>query len=82
MSKQINKKIAIISLAWFSLVFLVTGGVDELIFTVHKVFLILITLFSEICVSCEIMCNNFIIILRAVNWSGRFLLAYLSCIYL
>lgn len=73
MSKQFNKKIAIVSIAWFSLVFVVTGGVGELIFTVQKVLLILITLLSEICVSCEIMCNNFIIILHAVNWSCKFL---------
>lgn len=68
-----QQNIAIVSIAWFSLVFVATGGVGELIFTVHKVFLILITLFSEICVSCELMCNNFIIILHAVNWSCKFL---------
>lgn len=35
---------AVISIAWFSLVFVVTGEIGELIFTVHKVFLIPITL--------------------------------------
>lgn len=64
---------AVISIAWFSLVFVVTGEVGELIFIVHKVFLILITLWSEVLGSREIMCNNFIIILHAVNWSDKFL---------
>lgn len=66
-----NIKMAVISIAWFSLVFAVTGEVGELIFTVHKVFLI--TLWSEVLVSHEIMCNNFIIILHTVNWSDKFL---------
>lgn len=51
---------SVIRIAWFSLVFVVTGEVGELIFTVYKVFLILITLWSEVLVSHKIMCNNFI----------------------
>lgn len=64
---------AVTGIAWFSLEFVLRGEVGELIFTVLKVFLILIALWSEVLVSRELVRSNFTVILHAVNWPREFL---------